>query len=477
MNDSQVGAVGPVRALRPAFVRVRLPAIPLTNFVAEVLAILLLCPLFLHAALWNGFPFVFFDTGAYVLEGLGNVFVPERSAVYSLFLRYAGGRESLWFVAIAQSCIAAFTITEFARAVRPRTQLWELLAIGAALALFTSIAWFVGQIEPDFLTAILVLAYYPLAFHARQVGWLRAIPLVCIAAFATAAHPSHLGMAAGLIFCIAIYKIAKLVLRRRVELPRAGIVLPLLSFALGLGLVLVANYSLTHKIFVSRSGATFLTARLMGDGIVRDTLTDICPTTHLKLCAYKDRLPPTADNFLWGPSSPFNSLGRFKDTETEYQIIASESLKRYPWRSLWTGLYQSARQFGMFRTGDGVFPQESVLSQEFRDFMPKQMPDYLVARQQRGVLRFVDVNVVHYTLAALSLVWLGFVLWGAVRRGRWDRATLPAFIFLALLGNALVCGLFSGPHDRYQARLIWVVPFVLLLTARPLLHPFPRQPS
>jgi len=468
--------MGPAKAVRQAAWRPRLPKAPLSNIVAEALAVLLLGPLFLHAAFWNGFPFVFYDTGAYVLEGLGHVLVPERSSVYSLFLRHAGARASLWYVAYAQAGIAAFTVTEFARAVRPQTSLWELLAIGVALAFFTSIAWFVGQIEPDFLTAVLPLSLYPLAFRAREVGWLRGAALVGIAAFAIGAHPSHLGLSLGLVLGVALYKIVRFALRRRENLPNAGVVLPLLSFALGLAMVYAANYALTHKYFISRAGMTFLTARLMGDGVVGPTLDQICPTTPLKLCAYKDRLPRTADDYLWAPESPFNKLGRFKGTEKEYQTIALESLKHYPWRSVRTGLYQSLLQFGMFRTGDGVFPQMSVLSTEFRNFMPKQIGAYLKARQQRGALRFVDVNVVHYTLAALSVVWLGFVLWGAARRKQWDKATLPAFLFLALLGNALVCGMISGPHDRYQARLIWVVPFALLLTARPRLHPVLRWP-
>ena len=121
----------------------------------------------------------------------------------------------------------------------------------------------------------------------------------------------------------------------------------------------------------------------------------------------------------------------------------------------------------MFRTGDGFSPQEWVLDPEFQNFMPVQFKQYLAARQQRGLLRFTPVNVVDYPLAALSLVWLGAVLWDAIKRRRWDKCTLPAFIFLALMGNALVCGLFSGPHDRYQSRLIWLPALVLLLTARP----------
>jgi hypothetical protein len=474
MSDSQAGGASPDGlALPPAAVKLRLPTPPLSKLTAEVAAIALLCPLFLYAALWNGFPFVFFDTGAYVLEGLGHFYVPERSAVYSLFLLYAGARTSLWFVALAQCLITAFAVVEFARAVRPQTGLWELIAIGLVLALFTSIAWCADDIEPDCTTPVLALALYLLAFRTRQVGWVRGALLLCLAAFATGAHPSNLGLCAGLVAGVAVAKFASLIWRR---LPRPNLLPPALVFALGLGLVLTANYSLTHKLFINRSGAVFLTARLMGDGIVKRTLDDICPTRHLKLCATKDHLPPTADYFLWGEQSPFHKFGYFKGMEKESEIIAAESLRRYPWTSVGTGLFQALRQFWMFRTGDGFTPEQWVLEPEFKNFLPRQYERYQNARQQRGLLRFADVNVVHYTLALLSLVWLGFVLWSAVRRRQWERAALPAFVFLALIGNALVCGLFSGPHDRYQSRLMWVPALVLLLTERPSLRLALRRP-
>jgi hypothetical protein len=34
---------------------------------------------------------------------------------------------------------------------------------------------------------------------------------------------------------------------------------------------------------------------------------------------------------------------------------------------------------------------------------------------------------------------------------------------LALIGNAVICGALSNPHDRYQSRLMWLVPFALVL--------------
>jgi hypothetical protein len=36
-------------------------------------------------------------------------------------------------------------------------------------------------------------------------------------------------------------------------------------------------------------------------------------------------------------------------------------------------------------------------------------------------------------------------------------------VTLALLGNAFICGIISGPHDRYGARMVWVATFVVLM--------------
>ena len=61
----------------------------------------LLSLMFLSVAIWNGFPLIFYDTGAYVLEGLGHIFLVERAPVYAELLFLAGGRFSLWPVVVA----------------------------------------------------------------------------------------------------------------------------------------------------------------------------------------------------------------------------------------------------------------------------------------------------------------------------------------------------------------------------------------
>lgn len=473
MTDSHASAwhfAGPAGRLR-----LHIPTPHLSNLGAELIAIAVLTPLFLYCAAWNGYPFMFFDSGAYVLEGFHRFFVPERSPVYSLFIDYADGRASLWNVAWIQSLLTAFVVTEFARALWPRTSLWILLRVAAALSVLTSIAWFAGQIEPDCFTAVFVLAMYPLAFKMRQVGLIRGALLVAVAGLAIGSHPSHLGTSAGLVICIAATRLAAMVWWRK-KLPRPNVVLPALCFGLGLGLVLIANYSLTKHVFVSRSGTIFLTARLMGDGVVGKVLNDVCPTKRLALCPYKDHLPPTADNFLWGPESPFNKIGRFYGNRAEYQLIVAQSLEHYPVQSIGWGLWGALRQYFMVRTGDGVEPQEWVLNPLFYGFMPKQLKAYRNAHQQKGDLRFPAVNVVHVPLALLAQLWLAVVAWRAVQRHRFNVAALPAYVLVALIGNALVCGLFSGPHDRYQSRLAWVPCLVVLLTGRQTVERALRRP-
>jgi len=471
MSDSNVGAIGRAQPLRALAAAIRLPAAPIATFGYELLAIVALALMLLSIAVWNGFPMTFYDTGAYILQGMANYFVPERAPVYSYFIRFAGGQESLWYVALVQTSIIGFAMVEFARAEAPRTSLWQMLGIGAFLCAFSSIAWVSAEIEPDCFTAVVVLASWLLAFRARSLGIVRSFLLVVASALAIASHPSHLGLSAGLIAVAAAVGVVSLL--RPGLVPKTNVVLPAAALALAISGTLVANYVLTKHVFLSRSGAVFMTARMIEDGVAKRVLDDTCPGSHFLLCGYKDNLPATADDYLWENPSPFNKLGRFRGTAKESQAIMTEGFRRYPFREGGAMLWNGVRQFLMFRTGDGIAPQEWVLDTEFKNFLPRQMKAYSEAKQQRGAFSFVLLNVVHVGLAALALFVLGVLV---VRQWRnWKAIALPAFMLTAFVGNALVCGALSGPHDRYQGRLIWVAVFVVILTARPALLALRRQ--
>ena len=431
----------------------------------EVIAILALTPILLAVALWNGYPLIFYDTGAYVLEGLGHVFVAERGPVYSFLLRYAGAARSLWYIALLQAGVTAFVMIELARAEDRGLKVWKLIAATLVLCVITGLGWYVGQIEPDSMTAVATIALYLLAFRTAELGTARSILMLAVATVAVASHPAHLPLAAGLVAAIALLRVGSAAFAQ-MALPAPRVLVPAASLLLALALVLQSNHALTGKYFISKSGPVFAFARMLQDGLVKRELDETCPGSHYHLCAFKDRMPNRADGFLWDADSPFNKLERFNGPTDEYTRIVGDSIRRHPFANLAAALGDTARQFVKIRTGDQIEPQEWILYSDLAHYIPRQMNAYMSARQQQGELSFASLNVVHVTVGFASLLALAAMLWFAIGRRDWQSAVLPAFVLVALLGNAFVCGVFSNPHDRYQSRLIWVPTFVILISAR-----------
>jgi hypothetical protein len=413
--------------------------------------------LFLAIAIWNRFPLVFYDTGGYLAEGLEGAFLPERSPVYSLLLYVTGSALSLWPVVILQAAMTAYLIALTARAEVAALSVGGLLALGAILMLATGIGWYVGQVEPDCMTALVILGAYLLLFRGQFLGLVQSLLVAAITGLAVACHPSHLGLMAGLLivgFCLRwLWRDSGLRI-----LPALG------AFILALVLIFTSNYVLTRQIFLSRSASVFVFARLMQDGIVKRLLEDTCPQSGYTLCAYQNRLKTRADAWLWGPDSLFRAEGGFRASHDEETRMIQDSIRRYPLLQVADAIRDSVRQFFTFKTGDGIESQEWVLKPVFEKDAPEQLPAYLAARQQReGRFRFTTLNMVHVTVGMLSLLGLIVLLLALARERSWQALKFPALVLLALIGNAIVCATFSNPHDRYQSRVIWLPALVLIL--------------
>jgi len=436
--------------------------LPLTKPLWEAAAVLSLVPFLLAAALWNGFPLIFYDTGAYMLQSFGDKFVPERSPVFSLYILFAGGGASLWLPVILQALMVAFVMVETARVLARRMTLPLMLLLGAGLVLLTGLPWYAGQVEPDAFTPLVVLTLYLLAFHARRLGWWRCTVLIGIAGISAAAHPSHLGLAVGLFLVLAVYRALTL---WKSEWPQARLLPPLLSLVLAFGMTFSANYHFTRHMFVSRAGPVFMFARMLQDGVVQKLLNETCPTSNYMLCRYRTVLPHRADKWLWGPGTLFVKLHRFIGTEKESERIVHDSLVRYPLWNAKLAARDASQQFTLFYTGDQIEPQQWILFQDFHKFIPDQLPAYSEARQQKGRLHFGVINVVHVPIAFAVLLLLCAGLGWAIHTRQRKPACVLGFVLAALIGNAMVCGIFSNPHARYQSRLMWVPAFALALLA------------
>jgi len=191
-------------------------------------------------------------------------------------------------------------------------------------------------------------------------------------------------------------------------------------------------------------------------------LNDTCPESGYRLCAYKGHLPDDGNDYLWAATRRSTAWAdsRARPTSPGRSSSKAETL---PAPSSENGDYEYVEQFSSFETGDSIEPLNDVPVPALTRHMPHLMEGYRASRQQKDAIDFRWVNAVQVPVGALSIVALAAIPDAAAWRRSWnDRLFLPAFVLVALAGNAFVCGVLSSPHDRYQSRLIWMATFSVL---------------
>jgi hypothetical protein len=202
---------------------------------------------------------------------------------------------------------------------------------------------------------------------------------------------------------------------------------------------------------------------MLQDGIVTQYLRDHCPREKLKLCPYRNELPATADGFLWGHSM-FDKLGRFAGLDDEMGHIVTGALADYPAWQAGAALKATAQQFAHVATGEGTVGWLPHTYAIIKYYIPSQTAPMNAAHQQHWDINFAAVNWLHVPVALVSMALVVAMFGSGLLRRRLDELTmLAATVTFALLGNALICGVISGPHDRYGARMAWLATLTVLL--------------
>jgi hypothetical protein len=293
---------------------------------------------------------------------------------------------------------------------------------------------------------------------ARKVSALEKLSLFGFTAFAAATHSATLGVLLGLC-CLGW--IARPFLRRRIAL--SGLVHGSLTIVAGAAMLLAANFALSGQLAWTPGGYGVAFGRMMQDGIVARYLNDHCGEFELKLCPYRNQLPATADEFLWGKSM-FNTLGRFQGMNDEMGFIVTHSLADYPLWQAEAAISATAQQLVHVATGEGTNGWIPHTYGIIERYMPAQLKPMRAARQQHWDINFAAINRLHVPVALASMLIVVAMFGYAMLRRRLDDLTLlAATVSLALLGNAFICGVISGPHHRYGARMAWIATFTVLI--------------
>jgi hypothetical protein len=410
----------------------------------------------LAPALWNGFPLIYPDTGGYLARPIIGTLELGRSAFYGAFL-LAGTPLAFWSNVVVQALLMVWLIVLTLRMQGLGDRPWLALAIVVTLTLTTSLPWFASQLMPDVLFPAGVLALYLLAFGDRLRS-IERIGLCAVIAFAVASHMALLALLLGLVAALALARLLNITKTPRLALAP-------LALAGGLLLAPISNLLITGQFVFTPGGVSFLFGRLVEDGIVTRYLDRHCPDPSLRICPYRADLSRGYDDWLWKNDTPFWKLGGWQGYSGEERRIILATLVSDPLAHLTTAIENSLEQLVSFRTEVATDRDDNAHTLDtFRELLPRLFPQLLAARQQAAPFNVEPLNYLHIPVAALSIAGLlGALIFRRRLRLTPQATTLCATVLLALAINAVVCGVFSHPADRYQSRLVPLAPLALMV--------------
>ncbi|NWG47197.1 MAG: hypothetical protein HXY25_11710 [Alphaproteobacteria bacterium] len=449
------------------------PAIVFSAF-----AILLLWPTVL-----DGSPLMFFDSGAYYSTGAKAV-----KAIFALLSAGPGGGSEadgalasdgafslrsiaypvfayvtsltpigLWGPVLVQSAVVTWLIflligpagrQAMGAGTDPLAALRVFGPVLAVIALASSLPWFASYFMPDVFAGVVVMVGLVIAYRGSELKLWEASFLVLIGAMAVASHHSHIPLA----LVVGLFAAGALIVdqRRLPPVPLAAAALPLvlaLGFNMAVSMIAFNTPSATPKRL------PVLLARSIEDGPARWYLSEHCADRKFTICEIYDEFPQNAASVLFGEGGlRSRATDRQMDQIRAQEIdLLVEVLKTYPLQQAWSFGRNALSQLFSFGTND--FRWSRIRLE--RDPPKLWLVDYFDSPDRF----FLDLmGVVHYLTVIASL---GFFVY-LFRKDRLLAGRRNWYLLLVAFAgigiNALVCGGLSAPTDRYQARLIWVLP-------------------
>ncbi|UTP40966.1 hypothetical protein M9M90_07225 [Phenylobacterium sp. LH3H17] len=458
--------------------------------------------MFIWPALINKFPLVFYDTSTYLVRAkvaldslvAHDVSVIQNAAAhstetgepgyvssdnpfflrpftYSLFLMPFASGATFYLAPIAQGLLCAYLLKRLFALFGVKRNA-TLLMLGATIALFSSLPIHASYLMPDVFTGALVVASFVTVASWAHRSTLARLFDIGLMSFLVAVHLSHIPIALAL---IVMHAAICLVFRDQFNLKAvgAGLVAPL---AIAIAALVGSNFVVANKPVISESSSLFLLARLIGDGPALEHLKAACPTKQYVLCTRLDELNARDQNgsisdfFLWAPEGAVKQLGSARMV-AEADEITTDTLQAYPMEIAQHATWNFIRQLATFQVDDDANnPPADFVTSVLRRVDEPLAAQYLASEQSQGRFPLRAARV----LTVLGII-AGVIAIAYMTLARRRNVTLPAWLFLLIAAtgagaNALAIGALSEVHDRYQNRVIWLVPvaaLILILSALP----------
>jgi hypothetical protein len=370
-----------------------------------------------------------------------------RSVAYSIAAYVLGSpRAQMWLLIIAQTLAAAFvcSVVLLLCGANVRGASWKL----AALAIATPAAFVTCVIVPDIFAGLVicVIMLFATAFESLSRGV--RIACILIAAAGIAFHASHEPLALGLTVIAASWMFLNT--RGKAPISRQQWAVLFAPLLLGVAVSVALNFAAFGGAGLTGKRYPLTLARSVAEGPGKWYLDKNCGHLKYAICeVYPHGVPRTINSFLWGS----NGLKQRATAEQMDRIRAEEAAvvlaatRAYPFEELERLGGNFARQLVLFQPGVGL-DARIVLD-------GAQNPVLVPAQYDRTWVSLVGALSIVGLIAGLGLL---FIRWRTVPALR----PMIGLVLCGILMNDAICVYFSGVTDRYEARVIWLIPLLAL---------------
>jgi hypothetical protein len=428
-------------------------------------------------AIWNGFPLVYSDTGAYLATAFEGKLPMARPTGYGLLIRYTALGDNVWLPIVVQSLLFSWLLMRAVRVALPSVNLRISYSISmVVIAGLTGMTWYASQLMPDIFTGLVVLGFFILlwdpegspmlgsgqAGRGGEMKWIGRCAVGFVLYWFCFSHYSHAALLLVLVGLGLGYFLLQKLGRRQVSFGLGGLCWALVPAILAILTFYYVNYANGLGWRMTRSSHVFTMARLSETGLLADYLHETCAEKQWSLCPYADSLPGSAADFIWSDASPFKKTGYWEGSRPEYDSLLTDFFSRGKYLGAY--LKESAKagvqQVAALSVGEGVTPYNESSSpyKFFARAMPDKVPAYVASKQFEREFSFgLEKVVLQVTMVVSVVILLGF--W--ILRGRQMGKGLAWFSIVAVVGyvvNAFLTGALANVYSRLQSRIAWVIP-------------------
>lgn len=413
----------------------------------------------------NKFPVVYPDTGTYIDSGFRNIVPYDRPLFYGLFIRHISLSASLWLVVLMQSFICCFLIYELVGVfITSRLKPIIFLITVTVLSVFTGYSYNISFLMPDIFSAVSWLALVLLWFKPDLPKW-RKLLIALFFVFGLMVHLSNLLSMMIVLGCVAMVLIYRRIKHKPVSGKIGTLLLPYFLTGAALLMVPMLHFLIGKSFTYSKGSHVFMMNHLVETGILDDYLSDACETKNYTLCQYKDSM---VWDFMWDQKSPLYKTGGWSANQKEYAAILKDvyTTPKYIVSLGQKSLEYGFKQFFCFTIHSGnpfdlQSPPGGQISWHFKDYEK----EFLSSRQNTNTLDLFLPQKTELILVLFSMMGLLLVLLYPFVLNQPDKRLLLiiASLFLFSLVNSFVCANLAVIDPRYQSRVVWLFPLLLML--------------